>query len=1153
MRVVEIGENGELRLTKDLARDVPANTILSHVWGTDEEELTFGEMSNGTGKDKAGYSKITFCRDQTRKDGLRHFWLDTCCIDKTNSTELSEAINSMFRWYSEAYRCYVLLPDVSFQKSDIHVSDGLSEAAFRNSKWFTRGWTLPELLAPTSVEFFSKEENFMGNKRTLKVLIHEITGIPIDALRGIPLDRFSTTERMRWVDHRKTTKLEDLAYCLLGIFNIFIPPIYGEGTNAFIRLEEAITKAARSNVEPEYMSGRRAQLSLRTTAGIGLGDTYTKAVNALRFDQMDTRHSTIQRAYSVTCRWILTHPMYLQWTDPSRLDDHGGLFWIKGKPGAGKSTLMKFIHAETRRNKASHDIIISFFFNARGSDLEKTTVGMYRALLFQLMNEAPDLHELLDIYKPPREGQSPDSFWTTQILCDLLAEAITRLQPRRLTCFIDALDECDEPQVRDMVVFFDELRETSMKNGSSLFISFASRHYPTIGIHECCELVLEKETAHDEDLAKYVHGHLLGIKTKYMQEVAAQVLEKASGVFLWVVLVVNILNKVYSGGRMYAIKERLRETPAQLSELFKDMLRRDFEDMPEFLLCLRLILYAKRPLALEEFYFAMLAGSRPEDLTEWDRECPTTNDMWRFLLSCSKGLAELTKSQSKSTVQFIHESVRGFLIRDAGLAKLWSGIEDTTSSSHDQLKSCCQTYLSTDLSIYLPKKSQLPEASSTPAMHLREALDNKFPFLEYAVSHVLHHANEAALGQNQHSFLNDFPLARWIKISNAFKHYELRRYTGRASFLYILAKNHYARLIGSLCGDEMMMGNRGELYQYPIFAALAAGHREAVRALFKHPIDSDTDPTIETLRYGQAFSFQNYHTPLTWALENGHTAILHMLLSCVDLDVSAKETNGRDALSRVAESGNAQGLLLLLANARTYIDSADVKGRTPLMYATMHSHQAIVRHLLDSGASVKFRDRDGQSALMLAAAGGLEDIAKMLVYSGADLETKDRHGRTALLHAAEKGWDGVLKYLLVKGANIEAMDRQRRRPLMLAAHGGWHDCVFALLEKKPDLEAQDDLGRTAIIFAAQGAQENLVTVLRQVGASTTAVRTDIPGATWVAHAELEKAQDIRKIQADVMNAETTLNDHNTVAGYYAANCREVCGVRCGVLWDKSIP
>jgi hypothetical protein len=240
MRLLEYDNDGKFSLT-EFYDDIPRYAILSHTWGP--EEVTFRDMTDGNGTSKTGFDKIRFCGEQARRDDLQYFWVDTCCIDKSNNTELAEAINSMFRWYRDADRCYVYLSDVSGSMSN---NDNNShqlpwESAFQASRWFTRGWTLQELLAPTSVEFFSRHGKPLGDKGTLKRHIHEITGIPISALDGAPLSQFGVEERLSWAENRQTTRREDEAYSLLGVFGIHLPLIYGEGReHAFKRLRNEI-------------------------------------------------------------------------------------------------------------------------------------------------------------------------------------------------------------------------------------------------------------------------------------------------------------------------------------------------------------------------------------------------------------------------------------------------------------------------------------------------------------------------------------------------------------------------------------------------------------------------------------------------------------------------------------------------------------------------------------------------------------------------------------------------------------------------------------------------------------------------------------------------------------------------------------------------
>jgi hypothetical protein len=249
MRLLERKSDGDFSLTEFFEDNIPPYAILSHTWDPNGGEVTFKDLMDQTSKNKAGYAKLRFCAKQAANDHIQYFWVDTCCIDKSSSAELTEAINSMFRWYRNSNKCYVYLSDVSASGYD--ENDGLRRSTwkleFRNSRWFTRGWTLQELLAPASVEFFSLEGTRLGDKTSMEQQVHEITGISLEALRRTPLSYFGIDVRMSWAANRETSRQEDMAYSLLGIFDVQMPSIYGEGKeNAIIRLRESIEKSTNS-------------------------------------------------------------------------------------------------------------------------------------------------------------------------------------------------------------------------------------------------------------------------------------------------------------------------------------------------------------------------------------------------------------------------------------------------------------------------------------------------------------------------------------------------------------------------------------------------------------------------------------------------------------------------------------------------------------------------------------------------------------------------------------------------------------------------------------------------------------------------------------------------------------------------------------------
>lgn len=200
MQLLHRETNGDFYLREFNAGDTPPYAILSHRWLADEPK--FQDITNGTGKDKAGYSKLEFCAQQAAAHRLKYFWIDTVCIDRSSSAVLSESLISMYHWYQEAERCYVYLTDVSSLGPE-----------FEKSNWFTRGWTLQELIAPKVVEFYSSNSEFIGTRASLMPLINKITGIPLGALRGDELSSFSLEEKLSWAQGRQTLKPEDMAYC----------------------------------------------------------------------------------------------------------------------------------------------------------------------------------------------------------------------------------------------------------------------------------------------------------------------------------------------------------------------------------------------------------------------------------------------------------------------------------------------------------------------------------------------------------------------------------------------------------------------------------------------------------------------------------------------------------------------------------------------------------------------------------------------------------------------------------------------------------------------------------------------------------------------------------------------------------------------------
>jgi hypothetical protein len=446
MRLLRYNKQDELGIVSFDDRSTPPYAILSHTWDADAEEVTFADLVNGDGWAKRRYKKIHFCGQQARQDGLQYFWVDTCCIDKTDKAELSHAIRSMFRWYQNAARCYVYLSDVSTAKGEsVHMlSEFTWEPALRSSRWFTRGWTLQELLAPSIVEFFSQEGEKLGDRISLKTSIHKITSISLGALSGDPLSQFSVNERLRWKEGRETKREEDGAYSLQGIFSVDIAPVYGEGAaGAFKRLMDEIHKLERCVQDVRHTDPRDDKKRIEETKGGLLADSY---------------------------RWVLDNATFQQWQQ----DPHSRLLWIKGDPGKGKTMLLCGIVDELHRSLPRTASLAHFFCQATDSRINSAT-AVLRGLLYMMVKQQP---LLVSHVRKKHDDAGKALFedanaWIalTEIFEDVLRDS--GLSTTYL--IIDVLDEC----ITDLSNLLDFIARQSSSSSRVKWI-VSSRNWPDI-------------------------------------------------------------------------------------------------------------------------------------------------------------------------------------------------------------------------------------------------------------------------------------------------------------------------------------------------------------------------------------------------------------------------------------------------------------------------------------------------------------------------------------------------------------------------------------------------------------------------------------------------------------------------------------------------
>lgn len=541
----------------------------------------------------------------------------------------------MFRWYRRAIRCYVYLADVSTTSSVHGIHQGwLSE--FKNSAWFARGWTLQELLAPKLVEFFSCDHVRLGDKQSLVEPIHSRTGIQLTALRGKRLTSFTDHERFSWIERRKTTVEEDMAYSLLGIFDVSIPIRYGEGkANAFKRLEDEISKQATCVRDLYITDPRMDKKRIEDTKGGLLQDTYC---------------------------WILQNRDWRKW----RETNHHHLLWVKGDSGKGKTMLLCGIIDELESGLASSDLVAYFFCQATDSRINSAT-AVLRGLLYLLVDQQPSLISHLQkrydrIGKTLFEGANA-WFVLSEVLTDIL-------QDRRLETvymIVDALDEC--------VVDLDKLlgfiqRSSSSSSGVKWLVS--SRNWLNIAeqlekIPTVARLSLElNSTSVATAVGIYIRHKVesLAVDKRYDLSLQETVLDYLSvnsqETFLWVALVCQGLRKVDRRN----VRKTLTMFPPGLNQIYQRMMNEisHSDDPTLYKEILSRIVTVHRPITLAELVTLVEALGDVADDVEALQD---------IISGCGSFL-----TVREDRVFFVHQSAKDYLLTEVSTEIFPSGIVD---------------------------------------------------------------------------------------------------------------------------------------------------------------------------------------------------------------------------------------------------------------------------------------------------------------------------------------------------------------------------------------------------------------------------------------------------------------------------------------------
>ncbi|KAL3439770.1 hypothetical protein BJX65DRAFT_71796 [Aspergillus insuetus] len=858
----------------------------------------------------------------------------------------------------------------------------------------------------------------------------------------------------------------------------------------------------------------------------------------LTFPRADFRRSKILNAHEKTCIWVVERPEYQSWVTPDREAPQRKFFWIKGKPGAGKSTLMKYLLHSATSDKAN-DIVLSFFFYAQGVELERSTVGMYQSLLHQFLSSTTATPGSKQLFLDLVDGlQIEDGCvsWNKEDLEYLLLTTISSSKNCRIVILIDALDEGKETEIREMIEFFErQLIPSAIAGRVQLRVCLASRHYPSLVIDHAIQLVLEDQLEHESDIREYVQASFKGGKSKKAQGIQSEICERASGVFLWVYLVIRSLNEVFETGNLQAVRERLYEIPDDLDTLFTNILTRDKKSLQDMLFCLELVLFAPRPLSSEEAYFAIMLAKCGE--VRRDPELHTDLVVANYIVHVSKGIVEARGKTN--TVYFIHESVRDFLLRRDGFSRLRGGSGNKyAGEAHARIAQVCLNYICS-----VSGDKDFDAALATiPGLYRkdqREYIKDHVPFLGYARFNLLFHSNAAQeAGISQAYFLSRLltRLSAFKIAYNAVECYQADRYADDVTLLYVLAHHSVPHLVSlevTLSGYDWTKAGR---HESPMGAAVFCGDLATVRALLGSSIDKDnlsntnviSDGIIARMRdHLIASKKKRFGLGENWysqslveiAIQRKRAATLELLFATGQFNASALLLKNikanmywpdkqkmlldlwHSALSTIGTiyprvfkqpsyNSSTQSVNLLPDYHCLDINHADLDlfDEKLLRWIVDRCNTVTLNLLISYGYDPSIRDEKGRDLLSHAAGQGKAEMVRTLTQVHCvDIDAKDPHGRTPLSYAASgestaMALSVVSLLLCTRAVDVNAEDNRGRTPLFWAIVSSNPGVVEALLDI-PGIKVDHKLatGHTLLFLAAVMGDERIVEMLLATG------------------------------------------------------------------------
>jgi ankyrin repeat protein len=852
---------------------------------------------------------------------------------------------------------------------------------------------------------------------------------------------------------------------------------------------------------------------------------------------MNSRRNDIADPAVETCAWLSQHKVYLEW-----LEQKHGLLWIKGKPGAGKSTLMRHAVVMIENQKRQANLIVaSFFFHGRGSLIQKSPLGLFRSLLHQLLQQIPRLLLLFSSLFEKRcetEGAFGTAWdWKERDLQDFFKHNVT--DSARIRLYIDALDECGEENAIKLVDYFDSITSESNVVDASLSICFSCRHYPLVSSDVGLQICVEDEV--NQDIEVYIQNVMWRqIRDKSRADEARdEIMSKSHGNFQWVVLVVPRVLQMCKRGRYREIKKIIQAIPSDLGELYKSLLEEvTDDDLPRTLKLMQWICFAQEPLSLEELRIATVVDMNTtyrsiRECQEDEQYADTDEEMARRVVDLSKGLAEVREHNGKQVAQFNHQSVNDYVL-DGGLQileKLPSG--SAAGRAHFQLSRSCIRYINMEeiMACWVePFWGYLYEDRKK----LKKDIRGKFPFLRYAVQSWVPHAQGVEKESlSQEDLLSYFQepsrklIQHWIDIEGTLDKYDKKSSYSGSTLLHVASRfNLYSVVEALLSLDNINANPKDESSNSPLHHAATNGHEAIVRLLLMR---NDIKVNLRDCSRG---------TPLSYASWNGHETVVRLLLERAEIEADSKDAVGRTPLGLAVEGGHKTVVRLLLERSDVDAGVKDDRDQTPLHIAAERGHETMVRLLLErSNVDANSKDHYGFTPLDNAAQGRHEMVVRMLLeQKDVEADFKDDQDRTPLSYAAGEGdkAETIVELLLKRNdINVNFKDVKGRSPLSYAAEkGNEAKEVARLLLKREDVDvnSKDAKGRTPLSYAASKGDkaETVVRLLLQhnnVEADSKDIKNRTPlsyAVEWADEAEavvrlLLKRNDVEAVSKDIWN------------------------------------